>query len=205
MSVHAVSHSGPTTPPAAPGGTPPQGDPPVDLAQARAARRRRAGRPRRVARERIAALRRTTVSDAVGRVARSGRPLVHAAILVDREYAITVRTASLADAKELAEAIERVVPALIAPGQRRCRIEATARQGGLPAIMVECAADDAQALDTLLRSLESITGTALRAKVIIHGADRPYVRTWVGTWIDRGPRRQPDPGLAGPPLTPAAA
>jgi hypothetical protein len=116
-----------------------------------------------------------------------------------------VRTASLADAKELAEAIERVVPALIAPGQRRCRIEAMACQSGLPAIMVECAADDAQALDTLLRSLESITGTALRAKVIIHGADRPYVRTWVGTWIDREPRRRSDSGLAGPPLAPVAA
>lgn len=205
MSVHAVSHSGPTAPPAAPGGTPPQGDPPIDLAQARAARRRGAGGPRRAARERLAALRRTTLSEAVGRVARTGRPLVHAAMLVARDYAITVRTASLTDAKELAEAIERVVPALIAPGQRRCRIEATARQGGLPAIMVECADDDARALDTLLRSLESITGTALRAKVIIHGVDRPYVRTWVGTWIDREPRRHADPGLAGPPLTPAAA
>jgi hypothetical protein len=205
MTVHAVSHIGPTAPPAAPGSTPPQGDPPVDLAQARAARGGRTGRPRLAARTRLAALRRTTLSEAVGRVARSGRPAVHAAMVVDREYAITVRTSALADAQDLAQAIERVVPALIAPGQRRCRIEATGRDRDLPAIMVECAAGDAQTLDTLLRSLESITGTALRAKVIIHGADRPYIRNWVGTWIDREPRRRSDSGLAGPPLSPVAA
>ncbi len=203
MSLRAVSHIGSTSTPPAAGGTPPPGDPPVvDLAQAR---KRRARRPRTGARERLAALRRTTLSEAVGRVARSERPIVHAAMLVDREYAITVRTSSLVDAQELAQAIERVVPALIAPGHRRCRIEATARQGALPAIMVECAAGDSQALDTLLRSLESITGTALRAKVIIHGADGPYVRTWVGTWIDREPHHRKDSGLAGPPLSPVAA
>ena len=173
----------------------------VDLAKVRA---QRASRPRR-ARERLSALRRTTLSDAVGRVARTGRPPVHAAMLVDREYAITVRTTSITDAQELAQAIERVVPALIAPGFRRCRIEARARDGELPMLMVECAAADAQALDTLLRSLESITDTPLRAKIIIHGSDRPYVRNWVGTWIDREPRLTPDPGLAGPPISPAAA
>jgi len=203
MSVHAVSHTGSSSPPTPPGGTPPSDDPPVvDLATART---RRAARPRSGACRRLAALRRTSLSEAVGRVARSGRPVVHAAMLVDREYAITVRTSSLADAQELAQAIERVVPALIAPANRRCRIEATARQGELPAIMVECAAGDAQTLDTLLRSLESITGTALRAKVIIHGADRPYVRNWVGTWIDRDPHHRTDPGRAGPPLSPIAA
>jgi len=204
MTVHAVSHTGPNTPPAAAGGTPPEDEGVVDLGRVRAAR---AGRPARSrgARERLAALRRTTLSDAVGRVARTGRPAVHAAMLVDREYAITVRTAALSDAQELAHAIERVVPALIAPGFRRCRIEARARDAELPMIMVECAAGDAQALDTLLRSLESITGTHLRAKVIVHGADRPCVRNWVGTWIDREPRRGHDPKLAGPPLSPAAA
>lgn len=203
MTVHAVSHTGPHTPPAGAGGTPPE-DGVVDLGKVRAAR---AGRPARSrgARERLAALRRTTLSDAVGRVARTGRPPGHAAMLVDREYAITVRTASLTGAQELAQAIERVVPALIAPGFRRCRIEARARDAELPMIMVECAAGDAQALDTLLRSLESITGTRLRAKVIVHGADRPDVRNWVDTWIDRAPGRGHDPELAGPPLSPAAA
>jgi len=201
MNGHAASHSGSKTTSAAANGTPPGAGGVVDLARVRADR---ASRPRR-ARERLSALRRTTLSDAVGRVARTERPPVHAAMLVDREYAITVRTSSVADAQELAQAIERVVPALIAPGFRRCRIEARARDGELPMLMVECAAADAQALDTLLRSLESITGTPLRAKVIIHGADRPYVRNWVGTWIDREPRLRPDPGLAGPPISPAAA
>jgi hypothetical protein len=204
MSVHVVSHSGSRTTSSAAGGEPP-GDPGiVDLAKVRAERASRPALPRR-ARDRLAALRRTTLSDAVGRVARTGGAPAHAAMLVDREYAITVRTTSLVGAQELAQAIERVVPALIAPGFRRCRIEACARDGELPMIMVECAAGDARALDTLLRSLESITGTRLRAKVIIHGADRPYVRNWVGTWIDREPRRHQGPDLAGPPLSPAAA
>jgi hypothetical protein len=201
MTVHAASHTGPHMPPAAAGGAPPEHGGVIDLGKARAAR---AARPRS-ARERLAALRRTTLSDAVGRVARNGRPPLHAAMLVDREYAITVRTASLADAQELAQAIERVVPALIAPGFRRCRIEARARDAELPKIMVECAAGDARALDTLLRSLESITGTRLRAKVIVHDADRPFVRNWAGTWIDREPRRGHGPEPGGPPRSPAAA
>jgi hypothetical protein len=204
MSIHAVSHTGSQRSSAHAGGPPPADGPEVvDLARVRAQRTEGPARPRR-ARERLSALRRTTLADAVGRVARTGRPPVHAAMLVDREYAITVRTTSLAGAQELALAIERVVPALIAPGFRRCRIEARAREGELPLIMVECAAGDAQALDTLLRSLESITGTLLRAKVIVHGADRPYVRNWVGTWIDRDARRR-DPEVSGPPLSPAAA
>lgn len=118
MSVHAVSHTGFGSSTGAGDDRPPTGTAGVvDLDQARAARRGGLGRPRISARERLAALRRTTLSDAVGRVARSGRPPVHAAMLVDREYAITVRTSSLADAQQLAQAIERVVPALIAPGR----------------------------------------------------------------------------------------
>lgn len=203
MSVHAISQSGfPAT--AAAGGTPPGSDDVIDLGRVRAERANRPARPRRT-RERLAAFRRTTLSDAVGRVARSGRPPVHAAMLVDRDYAITVRTASMTDAQDLAQAIERMVPALITPGFRRCRIEARGRDESLPMIMVECAAADAQALDTLLRSLESITKTRLRAKVIVHGADRPYVRNWVGTWVEREPRGRQGTEPAGPPLSPAAA
>lgn len=71
--------------------------------------------------------------------------------------------------------------------------------------MVECAASDARTLDTLLRSLESITETPLRAKVIIHGVDRPYVRTWVGSFIDRDPHGHPGQEATEPPFSPAAA
>jgi len=85
------------------------------------------------------------------------------------------------------------------------RHEPRGRDGALPAIMVECAAGDLRTLDTLLRSLESITGARLRAKVIIHGAERPYVRTWAGIWIEREVRGQHDPQASGPPLSPAAA
>jgi len=164
----------------------------VDIASAR---------PRRSTRERLRALRRGTVE----RVTGSTRPPVHAALAIERDYAITVRTESLATARHAVEAIGRMIPAVVTPGQHRCRIEASA-QGETPmTIMVESAAGNPQTLDTVLRCLESIAGAPLRAKVIIHEPNRTHVRTWAGTWVEpeSGGRRLG--GVPDAPLAPTAA
>ncbi len=181
MSLHLVT---PAEPPADTGV--------VDIASAR---------PRRSTRERLRALRRGTVE----RVTGSTRPVMHAALAVERDYAITVRSESLATARHTVEAIGRMIPAVVIPGQHRCRIEAVA-QGGTPmAIMVESAAGDPQTLDTVLRCLESIAGAPLRAKVIIHEPNRTHVRTWAGTWVEPAPRGRRLDGATDAPFAPSAA
>jgi len=150
-------------------------------------------RARRTTRDRLRALARPSAR----------REPLHAAMAVERDYAVTVKTTSTAIARQTVEAIVRMVPAVVGSGYHRCRIEATA-QGSTPmAIMVESAAGDIQTLDTLLRCLESIAGVPLRAKVIIHEADRTHVRTWSGSWVEPEPRgRRIDHDA---PFAPAAA
>jgi hypothetical protein len=152
-------------------------------------------RIRRTTRERLRALTRTTTR----------RDPLHAAMAVEREYAVTVKTTSMAAARDTVEAITRMVPAVVGSGYHRCRIEATA-QGTTPmSIMVESAAGDQQTIDTVLRCLESIAAAPLRAKVIIHEADRTHVRTWAGAWVEPGPRGRRGGGRADSPFAPAAA
>ena len=181
MSLHLVT---PAQPPADTGV--------VDISSAR---------PRRSTRERLRALRRGTVE----RVSGSTRPAMHAALAVERDYAITVRSESLATARHTVEAIGRMIPAVVSPGQHRCRIEAVA-QGETPmAIMVESAAGDPQTLDTVLRCLESIAGAPLRAKVIIHEPNRTHVRTWAGMWVEPEPRGRRLGAATDAPFAPSAA
>lgn len=158
-------------------------------------------RPRRSTRDRLRALRRGTVE----RVTGTPRPPLHAALAVERDYAITVRAASLATARHTVEAIGRMIPAVVTPGQHRCRIEAVAQGEAPMAIMVESSAGDPQTLDTVLRCLESIAGTPMRAKVIIHEPNRTRVRTWAGTWVEPEGRGRRLGGAPGAPLSPSAA
>jgi hypothetical protein len=158
-------------------------------------------RPRRSTRERLQALRRGTVE----RVTGGARAPMHAAIAVERDYAITVRTPSLATARHTVEAIGRMIPAVVSAGHHRCRIEAVAQAETPMTIMVESAAGDPQTLDTVLRCLESIAGAPLRATVIIHEPNRTHVRTWAGTWVEPEPRGRRTGGAPDAPLAPAAA
>jgi hypothetical protein len=112
------------------------------------------------------------------------RPDSEIAIVVQRDFAITVRAAAVRTAQPLAEAIGRVLQALVTPNHDRCRIEATARGLEVPSLVIDCPTGDAQTLDTLLRCLESIVGAALRAKVVVHEGTRARIRTWVGAWIE---------------------
>ena len=132
------------------------------------------------------------------------RPGSEIAIVVQREFAVTVRAAAVRAAQPLAEAIGRVLQALVTPGGPRCRIEATSRSADLPFLVIECPTGDAQTLDTLMRCLESIVGAALRAKVVIHEGARARIRTWVGAWIE--PERPiPRPRAVQASAPPAAA
>jgi hypothetical protein len=178
MSLHLVTDPPATTPSTV-----------VDIASAR---------PRRGTRERLRALRRGTVA----RVTGADRQRLHAAMAVERDYAVTVRTTSLATARHTVEAIGRMIPAVVSPGPHRCRIEAIGQGPETMALMVESAASDPQTLDTVLRCLESITGAPVRAKVIIHEPHRTHVRTWAGDWVEPDGR-----GTRGPaaPLSPTAA
>jgi hypothetical protein len=150
-------------------------------------------RTRRTTRDRLRALTRPSTR----------REPLHAAMAVEREYAVTVKTTSPAAARRTVEAIVRMVPAVVGSGYHRCRIEATTQAPVPMSIMVESAAGDIQTLDTLLRCLESIAGSPLRAKVIIHEADRTHVRTWSGAWVEPDPRGHRKG--ANVPLAPAAA
>ena len=187
MSLHLVT----TAPPDTDSGSAPGV---VDISSARA-------RPRRSTRDRLRALRRDTVA----RVAGGSRESVHAAMVVERDYAVTVRAGSLATARHTVEAIGRMIPAVVASGPHRCRIEAVAQGEEPMSIMVESAAADSQTLDTVLRCLESIAGGTIRAKVIIHEPQRTHVRTWAGSWVEPGPTGRGAPSPHDAPLSPAAA
>ena len=136
------------------------------------------------------------------------RPESQTAFVVQRAFAITVRGPSLANAQTLAQAIERVLPALLAPSRQRCHIEATVRGEEIPTVVIDCPGADPQTLDTLMRSLESIAGVALRARLVLIDGARAHVRTWVGAWLEpfgHGPADRPGPPHGGPRISPAAA
>ncbi len=125
------------------------------------------------------------------------------AIIVQREFAVTVRASAARVAQPLAEAIGRVLQALVTPGGPRCRIEATSRNADLPSLVIECPTGDARTLDTLMRCLESIVGAALRAKVVTRDGTRARIRTWVGAWIEPE-RPTPHPRPLRPRVRPSA-
>lgn len=169
----------------------------VNLADARDARGRRA---------RWSPFRRSAAPDEQrrpdeGASARAAR--WRTAFILERDFAVTVRAADLARAEALALAAGRVVPALLVGDGPHCHIRASGRDSSLPSLMVEGPGTDLQSIDTLLRCLESIAGTALRAKVVLDEGGHQRMRTWVGGWIDP---EDPAPGRQAPPhLSPAAA
>ena len=126
--------------------------------------------------------------------------------VVRREFAITVRAPKRGAGHALAHAIARVLRALAVPDGDRCHIEATAGGLKLPSLKIDFRAGSAQTLDTLLRSLESIIGAALRAKVVVFEGTHPRIRTWAGAWIEpERPSPHMRPAPTGPSLPPLAA
>ena len=126
--------------------------------------------------------------------------------VVRREFAITVRAPKRGAGQALAHAIARVLRALAVPDGDRCHIEATACGLKLPSLKIDFRAGSAQTLDTLLRSLESIVGAALRAKVVVFEGTHAQIRTWAGAWIEpERPSPHMRPAPTGPSLPPLAA